>query len=297
MGTLREWPTKFRVGHLPIIKTGGRLIVEIVDGNWWARIQGSESIALQEYESLLEEHEKTSFRIGTIKQAADIFDTLEPSDANKAAKFERDHANLKSLLQIIVNYIIHGRAFDPRRPPRSASGKPNPAKFAFRLMSRTSFYSMYHQLLTEEEQVLFKKLVKTETIPTKLGLKNSDSVFKKGHGEVAAEDSPKIGDWLISIYKGGGPLAGKKGRTDIMSRPRGGSAAMGQFDVETGRGKKDSSLVKFEVRGTEKHGGTDHPRANWVKYARDLFESALKKRSKRPGILKADVKKTKLLDE
>ena len=288
MGELREWPAHFRVGHLPIIKAGGRLIVEIVDKKWKAFFQASESIALQEYESLLKEHGRSSSVGPTLQKAGEIFDTLKPAVAAERARFERDHANLESFLQIVVYYILRGQVF---------SGK-SPAKAAFRLMSRTSFYSIYRSLLSKKERALFRKLVKDGTIPAKLGLSNSDRVFKRGHKGMRAahKDQPKIGSWLVSIHAGGGrhPDKGSK-KTDLLSRPKGGSAAMGRFDVDTRSGKKHSSLVKFEVRGTRSHGGRTHERDDWLKFAKAIFESALKKRNKRPGLSKVDAKSTKLL--
>jgi hypothetical protein len=56
---------------------------------------------------------------------------------------------------------------------------------------------------------------------------------------------------------------------------------MGAFDVETEEGKKDTNLVKFEVRGTVSHGGRSQPASEWVNYAKKVFEFAAENR-KRP---------------
>ncbi len=285
MGTLRKWPTHFRAEHLPVIRKGGNLLVEIVPGgaSWTARIQVSESLALQEFESLLKEHETAVNVVNTLRLAQTIFDSLKPTHPTKAALFKIINANLKGLLQMIVYYIVRGQGFE---------GNPKPSKSAFRLMSRTSFYSIYKSLLTKEEQTLFKKLVKSGIIPSTLGLTNSDPVLKQGHGRVRARNkaNPKIGKWLVSIYSGGGshPDKGSK-KTDLMSRPEHGSAAMGRFDVDTREGKKHSGLVRIEVRLSKKHmGGNDQPRDKWLSYVRKVFKQALKERSTRSGILPID---------
>ena len=292
MGTLREWPAHFRVGHLPVIRKGGRLLVEIVNTSWFARIQVSESLALQEFESLLKEHETHEKVKDTLEPAQTIFDSLKPGHSARAALFEIDHANLKSLLQMIVYYIVRGQGF---------SGKPKPSKFAFRLMSRTSFYSIYRSLLSKKERALFRKLVKWKTIPRTLGLGNSDRVMKRGHGSVSARSkaNPKIGAWLKSIHAGGGRHPDKPGKkTDLMSRPKRGSAAMGRFDVDTREGKKHSGLVRIEVRGSKKHlGGNDQARSNWLPYLRKVFEHALAERSARYGLSVIDAVSNELLDE
>ena len=294
MGTLHKWPAHFRIGHLPVIRRGGHLLVEIIPGgtNWLARIQASESLALQEFESLLEEHETAAKVIDTLGPAQTMFDSLKPAGAARAMLFEIDHANLKGLLQMIVFYIVSGQGF---------TGKPNPSKSAFRLMARTSFYSIYQSLLNKNEQALFRKLVKAKTIPSTLLLTNSDPVFKRGHGRVAAgsKDNPKIGAWLVSIYRGGGWHPDKRGKkTDLMSRPKRGSAAMGRFDVDTREGKKHSGLVRIEVRLSEKHmGGNDQPRDDWLSYVRKVFEQALAERSARPGVSAIDAGGNELLDE
>jgi len=88
VGTLHEWPTNFMVGHLPVIRRGGRLLVEIVPGhqgvNWFARIQASESLALQEFESLLKEHESATNVVDTLGPAQTIFDSLKPAGPHRS---------------------------------------------------------------------------------------------------------------------------------------------------------------------------------------------------------------------
>jgi hypothetical protein len=280
LGTLREWPSSFDVRHLPIVRRGGRLLVEIVNTAWRARIQASESFALPQYESYLKEHEWAVVRDPTLARAKEILDTLKPADPARAAAFEREHANLKALLQMIVNYLLRGQKF---------SGKPKPSKFAFILMARTSFYSMYHELLTPEERTAFQKLVRDGTIPSKLGLSNSDPVLEKGHGAVAAGDrnNPKIGPWLRSIIQGGGwrregPRRDRR-KTDLLSPMKHGSAAMGRFPVEKRPGKKHTGLVKMELRNTVRHGGPTMGRDKWVEWAGKIFKDAATRRP-RPDV-------------
>jgi hypothetical protein len=300
IGTLHEWPEHIKA-DVPVTRSGGRLLVEIVPGKggteWWARLQVSESIALQEFESLLAEHETPARVIAARDKAQTIFDTLKPANGSARKEFEDEHANLKSFLQLIVYYILEGQAFP---------GAPKPAKFAFTLMNRTSFYSIYHLLLDGTERGLYDKLVKDGAIAAALTLSGSDRVLKKGYGDVRANSrlNPTIGDWLKSIKTGRHP--DKTRKTDLLSPLVGGSEAMGRFPAERpGSETKHSGLIRFEVRSSHRHWlrapsdrsqANDQPRDKWVPYVKKVFESAHAQRSRRPGLSANDRAANRLLD-
>jgi hypothetical protein len=161
-------------------------------------------------------------------------------------------------------------------------------------MSRTSFSSMFRELLTAEEQKAFRNLVRNNKILDAFGLDRSDRFFFEGHGTARNNKGVTVHRFLESIY-----ASKLKNRRDYLSPPReddlsiAGSAAMGRFDVETATGKKDSGLIRIETRATERsfidpaivriprsdvfpgRGGRFNvrvqPAKNWEAYARDLF--------------------------
>jgi|GEM_PF-5183970 len=213
--------------------------------------------------------------------------SLDPTTVSKAAM-----ENLLGFLQIITNYIAHGQYY-------YKGG--NPSKDLTNLMTRTSFYSMYHNLLSEQERLLFRYIVRenmiTKTLKdplnaiivnhkyparrTKLGASfenGSSQVFRYGH---KAGSGPTIKSWLQSIYDGTytDPHDAKKPvnerrKTDRLSPVSGGSAAPGAHDVNTQPGAKDSNLIWVEVRYSQALGGQDQNAIDWEEYARKIFEFA-----------------------
>jgi hypothetical protein len=257
---VRSWP--FNTEHLKKTKnfprglrSGESLQVEIFEPDWKARIQASEAIDIQQYESLMTEHELPHRATASVARADKIL-----NDANTEGTPASEIANLRSFLQVVVNYVIRGQASD-------VGGEP--AKAAFRLMARTNFASMYRSLLTEREQALFRRIVHTDAILNELGLTRESKFFKHGHGSVPASEGFSVHAWLRSIHRQGEKRSGR----DLASPPAKGSQAMGRFNVETRPGKKDTGLVKFEVRGSVTHGGR-RPASEWVKFAEDVFKSA-----------------------
>ena len=248
------------------LKAGESLQVEIIKPDWNAKIQASEAIEITQYESLLREHEKPARATSTLSGAQNILNT-----ANTVKLPAASIVNLLSFLQIIVNYINRGQDVD-----LSNTGLPegDPAKFAFRLMFRTSFSSVYDSLLSKDEKKMFKEIVTKDIMLNELGLDRKTKFFKHGHGTKRLA-GPTIYDWLISIMGSG---------KDLLSPPKGGSAAMGRFDVVTKAGEKDTNLVKFEARGSSTHGtgtgGMDKPAKDWVSFIETIFKQAFTDRSR-----------------
>ena len=160
------------------------------------------------------------------------------------------------------------------------------------VMSRTSFYSMYHSILGETERLLFQYMVKHNTITKSLEAplntflasnkrpntpgsvastfaSGNAFIYRRGH---KTGSGPKIKAWLKSIihgYKAGG----KRIRTDRLSPPKKGSAAMGRH--EAGAEPGDENIVRFELRYSQTlFGGQNQPASNWVTYAEKLFKWA-----------------------
>ncbi len=276
------------------LRPGEELEVEEVDSAWHGQIQSSESIELTQYESLLREHEFSSFVTSTISGADKLVSDASAAEGIPASRLTR----LRSFLQIIVNYIIRGQSIDL---------KDTPSKAGFRLMSRTSFSSMFRELLTAEEQEAFRNLVRNNNILDALSLNRTDRFFINGHGSERDNKGVTVFRFLQSIY-----ASRLKNNRDYMSPPREddlsivGSAAMGRFDVEKTPGKKDSGLIKIETRGTEKvfsnpqitqvdiadvfPGNPDkfnvrvQPAKKWAAYVMELFSFAMGNRQR------ADVK-------
>lgn len=303
LGKLRrivEWPSKeLPTDELGLLKRGGRLIVEIVDEGWKAKIQPSEGIPLTQYETLLAEHHPS----GASRSKRYVDEIL------KGRKIDRERfPNLYGFLQMIGYYIERGQLQDLRKRDKDKKlilhkrgkrkGKPilNPAKYAFVLMSRTSFSSIFSSLLLGDEQILFEKLVtEKKIVPAlnklnpklkKLGLTEESRFFRYGHG---GGRGPTIHGWLESIIKPTRVKQTEHGRikTDLLSHPYSGSAAMGRFEVETEPGQKDTKLVKFEFRG-----GLTIPAAGWEKYAERIFKKAAesRKRDDKTGLIYTESK-------
>lgn len=247
-----------------ILRPEEELEVEIIDSAWKAGIQSSESFLLEYYESFLRQHEWPFYRDGTIKHAKAVLD-----GANTAGMSATEVAKLRSFLQIIVNYIMRGQGgTESENAGAFADVEGMPAKQAFTLMSRTNFASMHKVLLTGKEKSLFEKIVKNDSLLKEMGLDRKSPFFIKGYGTKGHEPGPTVHQWLAGIVKGVDVLSARSGK--------GLSAAMGRYNVETRKGKKDQWLVKFETRNTIL-GAVEIKAKDWVTYASKLFDQAGKR--------------------
>ena len=141
--------------------------------------------------------------------------------------FTKRSSGLYNLLLMVVYYIKVGTDKD-----NSVKGKP--AKFAFPLMSRTNFGSIYKSL-PKADRALFRQMVhdkRNGLIPT-LGLTRKTRLLAEGH---AGGKGPTVYAWLAGITRGRDVLSGA-----------GFSAAMGRFRVED-ETKSQKGLVRFEGR-------------------------------------------------
>ena len=266
-----EWPAAFSTAHLTRLRADRRrLVVQIVDPTWRARIQASEAVALGQYESLLRQHERPD--IATI--------ALTAADAIFAALTARAHTiepsrlgNLRGFVQLVATYLARGQL-------HAAEGRP--AKFSFRLMARTDFASMYQSLLSAEERRIFRSLVDSRSDPIltelaplinaelstrgnpAIAFERSTRFFAKEVGESARTVGPSVHAWLRGITKGKDLLSGEAI-----------SDAMGAKKVTTSPGDKDFRRAQFEIRGSVMPGGIDIPAAGWVAFAKKIFDSAL----------------------
>lgn len=263
----------FNVDHLrkasskeeKILGSGEMLEVEIIDGTWAAGIQSSECFMLAQYESYLRQHEWPHYRDSAIDNSKAILDA-----ANTEGVPETELANLRNFLLIIVNYVMRGQGGKVSDDAGAfCSVKGLAAKQAFTLMNRTSFSSMYRRLLTNTERALFRKIVKLDLILKPFGLNRKSPVFIEGYGSKAHHSGPTVFSWLMGIYNGVDLLSGRIGK--------GLSAAMGRYDVEIGKGKKDRWLVKFETRNTIM-GATGIEAKDWKSYASRLYKFAAERR-------------------
>lgn len=289
-GRVVEWPAKYSTSHLTSLE-GGRLIIEIVDPTWKAAIQSSESVTLSQYANLLAEHETA----GIVTKATDATtNIISKVQTDFDALMVADREDLRGFIQMVSYTIYRGQ---------HANLVGEVSKAAFTLNSRNSFYSMYHNLLSPAAQLIFSKLVTDHTILKEFKLDTGSFVFPSGYGAHTHAQGPTVQAWLESIIVGiQDPYASKeqyrKGRlTDRISPTDSGSGSMGAMDAEGKWGKKDSKLVKFEIRGTSRTftdpSITQHPyhssirvqpAVNWVAYAEELFKHAAETRP-RPDIM------------
>jgi len=255
-----EFP--FDVSHLKKTKTflkgltpGESLEVEILDPTWSASIQASESFELSQFETYLTEHMTPAWVTSITGSAKKVLD-----DANTAKIPAKDLVNLLSLLQIIVEYITQARKWN-------LTMSKHLAKEHISLMSRTNFSSIYKQLLSKDEQELFKAIVKSDGLLKELRVTRKDRVFPRGFKGYKSP-GPTIYAWLVSIHSQS---------RDLLSSLGGDNRAMGRFNVETAKGKKDTNLVKFEARATSGHVAY-RPLGGWVPFAEEVFKAAHTKR-------------------
>lgn len=316
IGKLVKWPKSWPTDDLDLA-ADEELIVEIVSEDWPAKIQFSEGIELSQFGSLLKQHEQDEAYVKKFKELKPNLpktDFVTPSIQGMEAVWEdvvryigdenvlknepllkgseeKELNDLKGFILLISSYLTRGQG---------TYVKGDPSKFGFRLMARTGFYSMYQSLLNPQEQIIFKYLVEENVFIMKMSdiltevakemyleeykhtvgnVSEDDYVIRHGYGSKHHTRGPKIGDWLESIYEGGGshPTDGDI-ETDLMSRPVGGSASMGRFEVEDDYGQKDTGLVRFEVRGSTS--GTVVDADKWVSWVEERFKYAAENRSR-----------------
>lgn len=291
-----------------LLPTGEKLVVDIRDSTFIAHIQSTEGLALSQYESLLKEHEvriPAKFVDPVIKDAQDILDTVKM--ANPSITTNTD--NLRGLLQMIINYLRRAREI-----PADLTD-PEVVKAHFRLMHRTSFSSMFSDLLTKDEKTLFKEIVKTNAISSKFGLSATDPVFASGYwghignmkalfsrGKIvvlATEDektfhncadkkkTPGIDttkcklsfpDSDITVGKWLTSIVSRK--KDLLSHPASGSESMGKLQVA--RKGEEKGLAIIETRGYQSRPTRSQPVTKWLDFAEDVFQQAAMCRP-RPG--------------
>jgi len=224
------------------IKAGEKLLVEVTDSSWAPYTQISESFELEQYESYLTQYDKDigPTIIADAKQLLldNNLQTVPKAEtpAEKAPReqaFLDEHNKLKNFLMMVTQYIEKGRT-------QTTDG--GPAKFAFNLMSRTHFGSIFKSM-TEKEQLLFTQIVKGKTkgIIPKMGLTNDSEFFMDGTG---TGYNPTVYAWLISITIGGDILSS---RSESGSKLPG---AMGRFKLNEEKGMHEG-LVRFEARNDD----------------------------------------------
>ena len=140
-GEVREWPSELSTSHLTnLSKSKGRLLVEITDSKWSARIQASESIELSAFWSLMKDNETEAIRVAAVKAANQMI-----TDALLNVKEKSDTSLLSDLggfLQRVSTYIMRGQAVNATDNMKST----------FLLMARNNFSDIYHGLLSKTEQ-------------------------------------------------------------------------------------------------------------------------------------------------
>ena len=160
-----KFPSTFNIDHLRKGTFKGKegklsskeyLEVAIVDKDWASGIQISEAIEITQFESLLTQFEGSIASEVKIKAAAIL------AKANTAKLALSSLTNLMSFLQMIAYYIISGQT-DP------GYGKFPPSKYYFGLMSRTSFSSIFKNLLEAKEQQIFKYIIEKKLFLLEFG--------------------------------------------------------------------------------------------------------------------------------
>jgi hypothetical protein len=245
----------------------------------------------------MKEHEEEAIRDIVLPSANNIFTAaFTAAKAANSSLNENLFADLKGFLQLIVSYIVRGQA-------RTASV----TKATFTLMSRTNFGSLFKQLLSADEQALFKTMVGNPARPADnpilteleppinadratfgrplLTLTRSTRFFSLQVGPEERTFGPSIYKWLLNITRGTDLLSGEqKGISDAMSAKR----------VLTKLGDKDYRRAQFEVRATSSHGahidpssgefilGNDRPRVEWVSFAMEIFDAARRRAADTP---------------
>jgi hypothetical protein len=260
-----------------ILQPGEKLLVEINDPSWTAYIQPSESFSLEQFESFFEQFREYS---GGSRPKKDIYNDVVGNVNRIMNSYNTRLSGLKNLLLMVVYYIKVGGS-----PFRSVKGKP--AKFAFPLMSRTNFGSIYMSLL-EDEKILFKDMVenKAHGILSIIGVEGNRQLLIEGH---AGGKGPRIYQWLKGITKGKDLLSAKDlAARDLAAgrKPQRISAAMGKFRVEKETGRQ-KGLIRFEARISKDNW---QPASKWLEHASNLFDIAMRVRRRDPGKGKTGLK-------
>lgn len=170
---------------------------------------------------------------------------------------------------VIINGQNESTQTTTTQPNGSQVTAAGSAKYAFTLMSRTSFGSMFKSM-SKPEQELFTKLVmdKKDGILGTMHLTTSSKIFVDG---TATGYNPTVNEWLVSITKGNDALSVQSGE----ALP----GAMGRFNIEDEKGKH-KGLVRYEAR---KVMGNSQPDSLWETHALAQFESAMNDRSRPTG--------------
>jgi hypothetical protein len=198
-------------------------------------------------------------------------------------------------------------------------------KATFRLMMRTNFALAFNDILSKDEQSLFKDIVKSDAIPKAVGLAATDPFFKTGywgemngqhvlfeHGKVTAVksgttihncassartpgvDSRACGKKVpgTDITIGGWLKSILTGKQDLLSPAAHGSGSMGQLPVSKKPAEK--GLAVIEVRGSTQTGlrARSQPASKWVDHIDAVFSQAAACRA-RTGSTKLDYDGTK----
>ncbi len=254
-----------------------QLLVGIGDSKWTAYIQLSESFGLEQFESYLKQYEKewASKLVGGTKQYMLEHNTQEVPKGESAIsriireeKYIQAHIKLKNLLLMVGYYIEKGRTQSTKYKSGKHKGEPGPAKWAFSLMSRTHFGSIFKSL-SKEEQTIFTKMVydkKTGIIPT-MKLTTSSKMFVDGTG---TGYNPTVYAWLVSITQG---------KDILSSQTNSVSGAMGRHNLQDEKGK-NKDLVRFEGRRTS---GNSQTLWKWDDHAYLHFKMAMWLRSRATG--------------
>jgi len=303
-----------RLEKMGLLKRGETLEVNVKDKTFLADIQSTEGFALAQYESILKEHEKREddYIRPVVSGAQNVLDTA--MKASKKVKPGTNLNNLRGFLQIIMNYIERGRL------ELSDVQQVEPVKSTFRLRHRTNFSSTFTNLLTKDEQTLFREIIKSNAIPKELVVDPKGQFFLNGYwGHVAGRD-----EMMWALYQGGKIVAlatddkqtihdcSSKAKTQgidtskcgnkvpaslitiegwlnsIINKPNdalspppgGGSETMGKLPVST-KGE-EKGLVIFEVREYQAPRNRQQPVNKWVDFAEDVFQEAAVCRA-RPG--------------
>ena len=130
---------------------------------------------------------------------------------------------------------------------------------------------MYRDLLSKEEQALFRTLVRRGIILDKMGIDRSTPFFVAGYGMHEHHEGPTVNAWLSAIPQ----------RDLLTATGEGISGAMGRFGIEKRKGKKDTGLVKFETRADV--GPTFATAPGWLMHAFVIFLKALHNRRRPSG--------------
>jgi hypothetical protein len=261
-------------------------LLEIKDPSWQAYIQVSESFSLDQFESFMKQFGEAGDVEPVMQDALRTMSAhnpvktpppdLAPSDsavevALKIAAatvartisdvgFATRSSGLKNFLLMVVYYIKMGAG---------NLKKDEPEKWAFPLMSRTNFGSIYMSL-PEDERDLFRQMVhdRTHGILAVLGLARGTRWYSGNR------TGPTVYDWLEGITKGKDLLSGG-----------GFSAAMGRFRIEEEVGSQ-KDLIRFESRQSEYL----QPANKWIGHARNLFATAMRDRPRDSGKGKTGLK-------